>query len=139
MGVVSDGVHHLAASVASGDLPKGVAVLGAGNGDEGTAMLEIVHDLAPKAAEIEKQSPLFKCNGCDEDLAKALGHDWGRPDAERVHFGAEPPEQPVTITTHDQARLLATDAAHLAGLLPPGFADAAERYVELYRELLAAR
>jgi hypothetical protein len=32
-------------------------------------------DLAPKAAEIEKQSPLFKCNGCDEDLAKALGAD----------------------------------------------------------------
>ena len=28
-------------------------------------------NLAPKAAEIEKQSPLFKCNGCDEDLAKA--------------------------------------------------------------------
>ena len=49
IGVMSDGVDHLANSVASGDLPSDVQVLQAGSGDEGTAMLEIIHDLAPGA------------------------------------------------------------------------------------------
>jgi subtilisin-like proprotein convertase family protein len=51
IGVLSDGVNSLAASVASGDLPADVDVLPgqAGDGDEGTAILEILHDLAPKA------------------------------------------------------------------------------------------
>ncbi len=51
VGVLSDGVDSLAASVATGDLPADVQVLPgqAGGGNEGTAMLEIVHDLAPKA------------------------------------------------------------------------------------------
>jgi subtilisin-like proprotein convertase family protein len=48
---LSDGVDSLSASIASGDLPPTVDVLPgqAGEGDEGTAMLEIVHDLAPGA------------------------------------------------------------------------------------------
>ena len=50
VGVISDGVDHLANSVMSNDLPAGVEVLSPGSGDEGTAMLEIVHDLAPGAA-----------------------------------------------------------------------------------------
>lgn len=51
VGVLSDGVDSGAASIASGDLPADLLVLPgqAGAGDEGTAMLEIVHDLAPKA------------------------------------------------------------------------------------------
>jgi subtilisin-like proprotein convertase family protein len=49
VGVLSDGVDSLAKSVASANLPPDVKVLAPGNGDEGTAMLEIVHDLAPKA------------------------------------------------------------------------------------------
>jgi subtilisin-like proprotein convertase family protein len=51
VGVLSDGVDSLAASIASGDLPADTEVLPgqAGSGDEGTAMMEIVHDLAPKA------------------------------------------------------------------------------------------
>ncbi|HYB44623.1 MAG TPA: hypothetical protein VEL75_22805, partial [Candidatus Methylomirabilis sp.] len=49
VGVISDGVDHLASSVQTGDLPPDVAVVKAGSGDEGTAMLEIVHDLAPGA------------------------------------------------------------------------------------------
>jgi subtilisin-like proprotein convertase family protein len=49
VGVLSDGVDSLAKSVRSANLPPDVKVLAAGNGDEGTAMLEIVHDLAPKA------------------------------------------------------------------------------------------
>ena len=51
VGVLSDGVASLSALQASGDLPPGVTVLPgqAGSGSEGTAMLEIVHDLAPGA------------------------------------------------------------------------------------------
>ena len=51
VGVLSDGVNSLAARQATGDLPPGVTVVAgqAGTGDEGTAMLEIVHDLAPGA------------------------------------------------------------------------------------------
>ena len=51
IGVISDGVETLAARQASGDVPAGVIVLPGqeGSGDEGTAMLEIVHDLAPGA------------------------------------------------------------------------------------------
>ncbi len=49
VGVISDGVTNIATAKASGDLPQAVTVLDAGSGDEGTAMLEIVHDLAPGA------------------------------------------------------------------------------------------
>jgi uncharacterized repeat protein (TIGR01451 family) len=50
--VLSDGVDSLADLQAAGELPAAVDVLPgqAGAGDEGTAMLEIVHDLAPGAA-----------------------------------------------------------------------------------------
>ncbi|MBI3868419.1 MAG: immunoglobulin domain-containing protein [Verrucomicrobia bacterium] len=52
VGVLSDSVDHLAESQARGELPPDVNVIlgqaGAGVG-EGTAMLEIVHDLAPDA------------------------------------------------------------------------------------------
>src|SRR5690606_33300437 len=48
--VISDGVDSLAALQASGDLPAVDVLPGqAGSGDEGSAMLEIVHDLAPNA------------------------------------------------------------------------------------------
>ena len=51
IGVISNGVRSLADRHASGDLPARVTVLQgqAGAGDEGTALLEIVHDLAPGA------------------------------------------------------------------------------------------
>ena len=51
IGVISDGVRSLADRQASGDLPARVTVLPGqeGRGDEGTALLEIVHDLAPGA------------------------------------------------------------------------------------------
>ncbi len=50
--VLSDGIDSLATLQAAGDLPAAVDVLPgqAGAGDEGTALLEIVHDLAPGAA-----------------------------------------------------------------------------------------
>jgi MYXO-CTERM domain-containing protein len=53
VGVLSDGVDTLSARKATGDLPASpqLKVLAgqSGDGDEGTAMLEIVHDLAPGA------------------------------------------------------------------------------------------
>ena len=49
VGVISDGVDFLVESQESGDLPF-VQVLRAGTGNEGTAMLEIVHDVAPGAS-----------------------------------------------------------------------------------------
>jgi uncharacterized repeat protein (TIGR01451 family) len=51
VGVVSDGVTTMSTAQASGDLPASVQLVGgAGSGDEGTAMLEIVHDMAPGAS-----------------------------------------------------------------------------------------
>ena len=62
VGVISDGVETLAAQQATGDVPAHVTILpgqeggafdvacgGRSNGSEGTAMMEIVHDLAPGA------------------------------------------------------------------------------------------
>ncbi|RZN33944.1 MAG: hypothetical protein EFT35_09960 [Methanophagales archaeon ANME-1-THS] len=50
VGIISDGVDHLADAQSSGDLPATVTVLSnAVGGDEGTAMLEIVHDMVPDA------------------------------------------------------------------------------------------
>ena len=50
IGIISDGVDHLADSQATGDLPAHVHVLANSfGGDEGTAMLEIVHDMVPDA------------------------------------------------------------------------------------------
>jgi subtilisin-like proprotein convertase family protein len=50
IGVLSDGVEHLADAQASGDLGPVTVLPGqTGEGDEGTAMLEIIHDVAPGA------------------------------------------------------------------------------------------
>jgi hypothetical protein len=48
IGVISNGVTSLPAAQATSDLPP-VNVLNVGMGDEGTAMLEIIHDIAPGA------------------------------------------------------------------------------------------
>ena len=52
VGVISSGVDSIASAQASGDLPATVDVNAdqPGSGDEGTALLEIVHDLAPGAS-----------------------------------------------------------------------------------------
>lgn len=53
IGVLSDGVSHLAEAQAAGELPDITVLPGqAGISDtgEGTAMLELIHDLAPKAS-----------------------------------------------------------------------------------------
>jgi Subtilase family len=52
IGVISDDVDSLAYAVAQGELPDNVQVVQQApyDGDEGTAMLEIIHDMAPGAA-----------------------------------------------------------------------------------------
>ena len=52
IGVMSNGIDTLSARQANGDLPGDIEVLSgqAGSGDEGTAILEIVNDLAPGAS-----------------------------------------------------------------------------------------
>jgi hypothetical protein len=49
IGVISDGVDSRGVSQATGDLPGFIDIGDPGDGDEGTAMLEIVHDIAPGA------------------------------------------------------------------------------------------
>jgi hypothetical protein len=51
VGAISGDVDHIADSIAAGELPKNVQVLqqAAYDDDEGTAMLEIIHDMAPGA------------------------------------------------------------------------------------------
>ncbi|MEQ1859669.1 MAG: tandem-95 repeat protein [Chthoniobacteraceae bacterium] len=52
VGIISDGVSSRSSAIATGDLPaSGITIHPtiSGSGDEGTAMLEIVHDLAPGA------------------------------------------------------------------------------------------
>jgi hypothetical protein len=50
VGIISDGVDNWATAQSSGDLPADLTVLNnSQGGDEGTAMLEIVHDMVPDA------------------------------------------------------------------------------------------
>ncbi len=50
IGILSDGVSHLANSQASGDLPTNIEIINNRyTGDAGTAMLEIAYDIAPGA------------------------------------------------------------------------------------------
>ena len=51
VGVISTGIDHLVNSQSSRDLPSTVEIVNNRfNGDEGTAMLEIIHDIAPGAS-----------------------------------------------------------------------------------------
>src|SRR3990172_6439969 len=51
VGVISDGVDSIESSNATGDLPDrdNIIIGNQGKGDEGTALLEIIHDIAPEA------------------------------------------------------------------------------------------
>nr|WP_319537569.1 NosD domain-containing protein [uncultured Methanospirillum sp.] len=62
VGVISNGVKHLADAQKTGDLSADVHVLKTGKMDEGTAMLEIIHDLAPNAS-------LYYADSGDNDLS----------------------------------------------------------------------
>ena len=49
VGVISNGIKNWDKAELTGDLPETITYTDDGQGDEGTAMLEIVHDLAPDA------------------------------------------------------------------------------------------
>ncbi|MEI7668233.1 MAG: S8 family serine peptidase, partial [Erysipelotrichaceae bacterium] len=50
IGVISNGVNNIQTAIASGDIPADVVIMKDRYiGDEGTAMLEILHDIAPAA------------------------------------------------------------------------------------------
>jgi hypothetical protein len=77
VGVISDGVDSMAAAQGTGDLPGTVTIQTyPGSGDEGTAMLEIVHDLAP-GAELGFCGPSTSLEmvACVNDLANIYGAD----------------------------------------------------------------
>ena len=47
--VISNGAQSYADAQAAGELPDSLHILTIGNGDEGTAMMEIIYDMAPEA------------------------------------------------------------------------------------------
>lgn len=76
VGVISNGADSRATAVATGDLPSNITILNPGSGDEGTAMLEIVHDLTP-GAELGfcGVSNSIEMIACVNDLAGSFGAD----------------------------------------------------------------
>ncbi len=72
VGVISDGADNYAQAVQSGDLPDTVKILSSqckSSKDEGTAILEIVHDIAPGA------TLLFHDFGCGGDTQVMGAYD----------------------------------------------------------------
>lgn len=109
VGVISNGVASLAQSQALGELPA-VTVLAAGGGDEGTAMLEIVHDMAPSAVLV------FHANG-----AGTAGHVTAVQNlvaagvnviAEDLAFDAEPAFQQGVVAMAREAAVTAGVSVH---------------------------
>ncbi|HEU4939620.1 MAG TPA: S8 family serine peptidase [Vicinamibacterales bacterium] len=110
VGVVSDGVSNLAAAQALGDLPPVVNVLNAGSDDEGTAMLEIIHDLAPGA------SLLFHGTGGGVanhiTALNNLAAAGAQVIAEDIPFDAEPAFQKGAAATAAEALTVAGISVH---------------------------
>lgn len=77
VGVMSDGVDSLAASKSTGNLPDNVTVFKHGSGNEGTAMLETIHDIAPGAelAFSEGFSTTLAFMDSIDDLTDIFGAD----------------------------------------------------------------
>jgi uncharacterized repeat protein (TIGR01451 family) len=108
VGVVSNGVESLADALALGDLPYDqLTVLEEGDGDEGTAMLEIIHDVAPGA------SLLFHATGggvaAHIDALNNLAAAGAHVVAEDIAFDAEPAFQ-------KGATVVAAEGLALAGV-----------------------
>jgi subtilisin family serine protease len=78
VGVITDGVTNRGTAVASGDLPLNITILAetAMGGDEGTALLEIVYDIAP-GAELAFCGVLTSLDmiKCVNDLANVFAAD----------------------------------------------------------------
>jgi uncharacterized repeat protein (TIGR01451 family) len=105
VGAISDGINSLAVAQGSGDLPATVTVpaacpAGAGSGDEGTAMLEIVHDMAPGATLLFCGTGGGVVNHTNAQLALVAGG--AAVITEDIPFDAEPAfQQGLAATTGD--------------------------------------
>ncbi|RPI63675.1 MAG: LEPR-XLL domain-containing protein, partial [Planctomycetaceae bacterium] len=75
VGVISDGIVHWADVENYGDLPDTITNNGFGSGDEGTAMLEIIHDMAPGAV-LYFASPSINGNFTQAGMVSAI--NWMR-------------------------------------------------------------
>jgi uncharacterized repeat protein (TIGR02543 family) len=74
VGIISDGVDSASAAILLGDLPGDLNILSnLQGGNEGTAMLEIVHDLAPDASLFfhDCGSNVLEFNSAIDDLVSA--------------------------------------------------------------------
>ncbi|HWQ68316.1 MAG TPA: NosD domain-containing protein [Methanospirillum sp.] len=99
VGVISDGVKHIADAQKSGDIPDTITVLSdKRKGDEGTAMLEIIHDIAPNA------TLLFHDFGGNEDgfiiAIDALVAAGARIIVDDVGWQSDPFFQDGKVATH---------------------------------------
>lgn len=111
IGIISDGVDSLASAVATGDLPGNVTVLSNTiGGDEGTAMLEILHDLAPGA------SLYFHDHGIDTiafcDAIQALADAGCDIICDDIAWIAQPYFEDGTIATYLTDLLATTDIVY---------------------------
>lgn len=94
VGVLSDSYDNLGGAnsdVASGDLPAGVNVLedlGSGGSDEGRAMLQLIHDLAP-GADLSFATAFTGENGFADNI-RALAADGADIIVDDVIYFAEP-------------------------------------------------
>jgi len=113
VGAISDGVLNLAAAQASGDLPAAVTIPGscpASAGDEGTAMLEIIHDMAPGAALLfcptgaGTTSHIAAQNALVAAGADVITEDWS--------FDAEPAFQQGAVAANGDAIAAAGVSMH---------------------------
>lgn len=109
IGAISDGVSNLAASQAANELPA-VTVLGVGAGDEGTAMLELIHDMAPGAAL------LFQTTGgsvvAHVNAMTNLAANGANVIAEDIAFDTEPAFQQGLASQTAEALALAGVSMH---------------------------
>lgn len=94
VGVLSDSYNNLGGAnsdVTSGDLPAGVNVLedfGSGGSDEGRAMLQLIHDLAP-GADLSFATAFTGENGFADNI-RALAADGADIIVDDVIYFAEP-------------------------------------------------
>ncbi len=107
VGVVSDGIDHIASAIGTGDAPAGAGVPSGsgcvgGGGDEGTALVEIVHDVAP-GATIRFSSGLSDKQAFVDSL-HCLANAGARVIVDDVGFYDEPFFEDGMVA--DEARLL---------------------------------